>query len=131
MSWVGPAAGLVSTVSDLNRFYDKLLGGEIVGESSLAEMRRTGPVIALDGKTIEYGLGLHKVEIPGHGTFWGHDGTVWGAGTFSMTRADGGRQLSVAINLMRWNKADASGRPQPHPIDAALAAFQQRALCGR
>jgi len=130
MSWVGPAAGLVSTVSDLNRFYDKLFGGEIVSEPSLAEMRRTGPVVALDGKMIEYGLGLHKVEIPGHGTFWGHDGTTWGAGTVSMTRADGRRQLSVAINLMRWNKADSSGRPQPHPIDAALAAFQQRALCG-
>jgi D-alanyl-D-alanine carboxypeptidase len=131
MSWVGPAAGLVSTVSDLNRFYGKLLAGEIVSESSLAWMRRTGPVIALDGKTIEYGLGLHKVEIPGHGTFWGHDGTVWGAGTVSMTRADGRRQLSVAVNLARWNKADSSGRPLPHPIDAALAAFQRRALCGR
>jgi len=131
MSWVGPAAGLVSTVSDLNRFYDKLFAGEIVGDSSLAQMRRTGPVIALDGKTIEYGLGLHKVEIPGHGTFWGHDGTVWGAGTVSMTRADGGRQLSVAVNLVRWNKADSAGVPQPHPIDAALAAFQRQALCGR
>jgi hypothetical protein len=34
--------------------------------------------------------------------------------------ADGRRQLSVALNLQRWNRLDATGKPQPHPIDAAL-----------
>jgi D-alanyl-D-alanine carboxypeptidase len=124
MSWVWPSASLVSTVEDLNLFYGKLLRGEIVSQSSLAQMRRTNPVIALDGQTIHYGLGLHKAEIPGHGTFWGHDGTVWGAATVSMTRADGRRQMSFAINLTRW------GSPgQPHPIDGALTTFKQQALC--
>ena len=80
MSWVGPAASLISTVADLNRFYGLLLAGEIVSRSSLAQMQHTVPVICFEGKKIEYGLGLHKMEIPGHGTFWGHDGTVWGAG---------------------------------------------------
>lgn len=126
MSWVWPTASLVSTVADLNRFYGKLIDGEIVNRSSLARMQETGPVIALDGQTIEYGLGLHKVEVPGCGTFWGHDGTVWGAGTVSMTRADGRRQLSIALNLMRWNKPGSSG----HPIDDALSALKQRAMCG-
>jgi len=128
MSWVWPSASLVSTVEDLNLFYGKLLGGEIVSRSSLAQMRRTGPVIALDGQKIQYGLGLHKVEVPGCGTFWGHDGTVWGAGTMSFTRADGRRQLSVAINLMRWNKLDASGNPRHHPIDDALSALKRQAM---
>ena len=32
MSWVGPAASLISTVADLNRFYGLLLAGEIVNE---------------------------------------------------------------------------------------------------
>jgi D-alanyl-D-alanine carboxypeptidase len=131
MSWVMTGAGLVSTVADLNTFYGKLLGGEIVRPSSLAQMQRTGPVIALDGQKIEYGLGLHKVEIPGHGTFWGHDGTTWGAGTVSMIRADGGRQMSFAINLMRWNQLDASGQPLPHPIDDALSTLRLEALCGK
>ena len=70
------------------------------------------------------------MEVPGHGTFWGHDGTVWGAGAMSMTRADGKRQMSVAVNLMRWNKLDSSGKPQHHPIDDALPAFYQLAMCG-
>jgi D-alanyl-D-alanine carboxypeptidase len=130
MSWVMTGAGLVSTMEDLNRFYAKLLDGGIVDRSSLAQMQRTGPVVALDGTTIDYGLGLHRLDIPGCGTFWGHDGTVWGAGTTSFTRADGKRQMSVAINLMRWNKPDSSGQPQPHPIDAALSALSRRAMCG-
>ncbi|WP_247745243.1 serine hydrolase domain-containing protein [Streptomyces oryzae] len=130
MSWVGTGAGLVSTMEDLNRFYGKLLDGELVNRSSLAQMQRTVPVRALDGTTIEYGLGLHKVSVPGCGTFWGHDGTVWGAGTTSLTRADGKRQMSVAINLIRWNRLDSAGKPQPHPIDDALSKLYGQALCG-
>ena len=130
MSWVGPAASLISTVADLNRFYSLLLAGEIVNASSLAQMQRTVPVISFDGKKIEYGLGLHRMEIPGHGTFWGHDGTVWGAGALTMTRADGKRQISVAVNLIRWNRLDSSGKPQNHPIDDALTALYRLAMCG-
>ncbi|MFE1413329.1 serine hydrolase domain-containing protein [Streptomyces sp. NPDC058746] len=130
MSWTGTGAALVSTMDDLNRFYAALLDGRVVSRTSLAQMQRTIPVIALDGSTIQYGLGLHKVEMPGCGTFWGHDGTVWGAGTISFTRADGRRQMSVAVNLQRWHRADAAGQPQPHPIDGALADLYREALCG-
>lgn len=130
MSWVMTSAGLVSTMGDLNRFYDRLLDGRIVDRSSLAQMRRTVPVIALDGQVIDYGLGLHKVTVPGCGTFWGHDGSAWGAGTVSFTRADGERQMSVAVNLERWNKLDSSGNPQHHPIDDALSALHRQAMCG-
>jgi D-alanyl-D-alanine carboxypeptidase len=130
MSWVWPTASLVSTMEDLNRFYAMLLGGKVVNRSSLAEMQRTVPVIALDGRKIDYGLGLHKVEVPGCGTFWGNDGTVWGAETVSLTRADGLRQMSVALNLVRWNRLDSSGKPQHHPIDDALSTLYQQAMCG-
>lgn len=130
MSWVGPAASLISTVADLNRFFGMLLAGEIVNRSSLAEMQRTVPVISFEGKKIDYGLGLHKIEVPGCGTFWGHDGSAWGAGAISMTRADGKRQMSVAVNLQRWNKLDSLGKPQHHPIDDALTAFYQLAMGG-
>jgi D-alanyl-D-alanine carboxypeptidase len=46
-----------------------------------------------------------------------------------MTRADGRRQMSVAITLQRWNRLDSSGKPQPHPIDDALASLYRLALC--
>ncbi|GGX09310.1 hypothetical protein GCM10010353_25910 [Streptomyces chryseus] len=35
----------------------------------------------------------------------------------SLTRADGKRQMSVAVNLARWQRPDSSGKPQHHPID--------------
>ncbi|MFQ6226781.1 hypothetical protein [Nocardia sp. NPDC002869] len=47
-----------------------------------------------------------------------------------MTRADGARQFSAAIDMQRWNRLDERGRPQPHPIDGALAAFYRLAMCG-
>lgn len=130
MSWVGPAASLISTTADLNRFYARLLAGEIVSPASLAQMRRTVPVISQEGKTIAYGLGLHPTETPGQATFWGHGGTVWGAGALAMTRADGARQMSVMLNLQRWNKLDSTGTPRPHPVDAALTAFCRVAMYG-
>ncbi|MFE3446111.1 serine hydrolase domain-containing protein [Nocardia sp. NPDC059180] len=130
ISWMKPGAGLVSTTADLNRFYAELLGGELVSPSSLAQMQDTVAVIAQDGQTIDYGLGLQRIELPGCGTFWGHGGTVFGALTWSWTRADGKRQMTVAMNLMRWNKLDATGTPQPHPIDDGLSAFYQEARCG-
>ncbi|MFD1931239.1 serine hydrolase domain-containing protein [Nonomuraea mangrovi] len=129
MSWTGTGASLVSTMEDLNRFYRRLLDGTIVKRSSLAQMQRTGPAISQTGQKIIYGLGLHELKIPGCGTFWGNHGSVWGAETLSWIRADGKRQMSIAMNLTRWNKLDPSGKPQPHPIDDALSTFTQQALC--
>ncbi|MFC8492245.1 serine hydrolase domain-containing protein [Streptomyces sp. NPDC057235] len=128
MSWTGTGAALVSTMDDLNRLYARLLDGRIVSRSSLAQMQRAVPVRALDGTMIEYGPGLHKVVIPGCGTFWGHDGTVRGAGTISLTRADGGRQMSVAVNLQCWKPRSTEGTPRPHPTDTALRALYDRSL---
>lgn len=128
MSWVGPSASLVSTVADLNIFFRLLLQGKIIGPAALEEMQRTVSVVALDGHLIDYGLGLHRFSLPGCGPLWGNDGTAWGAGATSMISGDGRRQLSAAVNLMRWNVLDAEGKPQPHPLDAALPAFFRRAM---
>ncbi|MEV6957398.1 serine hydrolase domain-containing protein [Streptomyces sp. NPDC051183] len=130
MSWAGPSASLISTVTDLNRFYGMLLAGEIVSPASLAQMRRTVQVVSQEQKTIGYGLGLYPMEEPGRDTFWGHGGTVWGGGALAMTRTDGKRQMAVAVNLQRWNRLDSSGRPQPHLIDGALEALYRVAMYG-
>ncbi|WP_163513502.1 serine hydrolase domain-containing protein [Fodinicola acaciae] len=115
MSWVGPAASLISTVADVNDFYAALLDGKIVDRSSLEQMRRTVKVVSQEGELIDYGLGLQK-----DGAYWGHDGTVWGALTLAWIRDDGKRQLSAALNLVRWKEKDA--------IDTALAVFRQQAM---
>ena len=53
----------------------------------------------------------------------GNDGTVCGAGAMSMTRADGKRQMSVAMNLMRWNKLDISGSHSTIPLMTRCRLF--------
>ncbi|GAA3505427.1 hypothetical protein GCM10019016_125400 [Streptomyces prasinosporus] len=67
-------------------------------------MRCTVPVISQEGRTIDHGLGLHPLEplSPGQAPYRGHGGTV----------------------------LDASGRPKPHAIDAAPAAFRRLAANG-
>ena len=122
MSWVGPAASLVSTLADLNRFAGLLFAGEIVTPASLAEMRRTVPVISHEGQKLDYGLGLRRSTLPDGRTVWVTDGTVWGAGTTTMIREDGARRVSATTNLIRWRG--------PSPIDEALSALLVRAMCG-
>ncbi|WP_328387873.1 hypothetical protein [Nocardia sp. NBC_00416] len=73
----------------------------------------------MDGERLDYGLGLHRVEVPGCGAF-----------SISLTRADGNRQLSVALNPARWNELGPSGKPRPHPSDDALSAPRRYAICG-
>lgn len=47
-----------------------------------------------------------------------------------MTRADGKRQMAVALNLQRWNPCDSAGKPQPRPVDDALATLYRVAMYG-
>jgi D-alanyl-D-alanine carboxypeptidase len=130
MSWAWTAGALVSTMDDLNRFYRRLLTGRVVGAAALAQMKRTVPVKDADGNVLmNYGLGLYALDLP-CGTFWGHDGAVFGAGTQSLTSAGGARQVSVALNLMKYQQLNANGTPVPDPIDSALAAHVVEALCG-
>ncbi|TDD31597.1 class A beta-lactamase-related serine hydrolase [Actinomadura sp. KC06] len=130
MSWAWTAGALVSTTDDLNRFYRKLLTGGLIGETALAEMQRTVPAKDADGNVLlNYGLGLYSTELP-CGTFWGHDGTVFGAGTQSLSSAGGARQITFALNLSHYQKLDSNGVPVPHPIDSALSAHMVEALCG-
>ncbi|MEU0109088.1 serine hydrolase domain-containing protein [Streptomyces sp. NPDC006129] len=124
MSWLRSAGALVSTMDDLNRFYRALLGGKLVGKSALGEMMRT---VRVGG--MEYGLGIHTVELPGCGRFWGHSGAVFGAGAFALTSQDGKRQIAFAQNLMKYQSLDENGVPQSHAIDDALRLHIVRALC--
>ncbi|WP_067706601.1 serine hydrolase domain-containing protein [Nocardia yamanashiensis] len=128
MSFVGPAASLISTVADLNTFFGLLLAGEIVSREALTAMQTAVPVISFELKSIEYGLGLHKQHLPGLGIHWGHDGSVWGGGAIALISDNGERQVSLAVNLQRWNRLDGIGVPQPHPIDNALQSFLRAAL---
>ncbi|GII60243.1 hydrolase [Sphaerisporangium krabiense] len=129
-SWYSTAGAVVSTMSDLNTFYRTLLSGHLLGQRELAEMQRTVPVTDENGNVvIRYGLGIYAQNMP-CGQFWGHDGAVFGAGTFSLSSPDGARQVSLGINLMKYQRIDENGNVEEHPIDLALGTHILQALCG-
>ncbi|WP_100605892.1 serine hydrolase [Streptomyces sp. CB02959] len=126
MSWAATAGSLVSTMSDLNRFYRALLGGELLAPAELRQMKTTVPI---EGSFMRYGLGLLQTTSA-CGDFWGHNGLVLGAMTWSLSSADGRRQLSLGFNLTRYQKLDANNQPITGPIDNAMNAFIEQAACG-
>ncbi|MFB9908145.1 serine hydrolase domain-containing protein [Allokutzneria oryzae] len=131
MTWADAAGEIVAPVADVNSFYRALLGGRLLPAAQLAEMKRTVPMLGPGGVKIgEYGLGVTAYDLP-CGRFWGHDGAVWGMGTFTASTVDGKRQLAVGTNLMKYQRIAPDGSLQPHPkIDPAFLKVIQTATCG-
>ncbi|MFF5158401.1 hypothetical protein ACFY3N_19555 [Streptomyces sp. NPDC000348] len=94
--------------------------------------RRLGPPAA-DGGQVRYPGGVEGLAadgIPGIGTPVGRVGADEDlADGVSPPRADGERQMSVAVNLIRWNAPDPAGDPRPHPVDDALKTLYGQAMC--
>ncbi|MEU9700737.1 serine hydrolase domain-containing protein [Streptomyces sp. NPDC047981] len=133
MSWAGTAGALVSTTSDLNDFYRKLLGGRLLGAAQLREMKTTVPAYETapgEEALMRYGLGIYTLRMPSGGWYWGHDGAVFGAGTWALSTEDGRRQVAIGYNLMKYQRFDSEGRPLPDPITEALYAHVDGALAG-
>ncbi|MGW7432318.1 serine hydrolase domain-containing protein [Streptomyces sp. NPDC054861] len=131
MSWAGAAGAMVSTTSDLNDFYRKLLGGKLLGPAELRAMKTTVPGYEPEPgqeALLRYGLGIYTMRLPNGGWFWGHDGGVFGAGTWALSTEDGRRQVSIGYNLMKHQRFDAEGRPLPDPVGDALYAYVDGAL---
>ncbi|WP_422774564.1 serine hydrolase domain-containing protein [Plantactinospora sp. WMMC1484] len=117
MSWAWTAGALVSTTTDLNRFFRALLGGRLLRPAELAQMRRTVPADPSVPEGTGYGLGLLSLPLPG-GLVWGHDGVVLGHHTMSLHSPDGRRQVTVALNATHYWVPG-----QPDPISEALFRF--------
>ncbi|WP_138901822.1 serine hydrolase domain-containing protein [Streptomyces albidochromogenes] len=88
------AAGqMISTNSDLNRFFTALLAGRLLPPAQLTEMRTTVPL----GKTgAGYGLGLMSRPLSCGGAYWGHGGDIAGYETRGGA-TDDGRAASAAV----------------------------------
>lgn len=92
------AAGeMISTASDLNRFFSALLGGELTSAAALTAMRDTVET----GQVFRYGLGLQQYDLPCGTTVFGHGGELLGFLTYGMASADGARQLTLSYNPLR------------------------------
>ncbi|MYS83965.1 serine hydrolase [Streptomyces sp. SID5474] len=97
-SWGWAAGQLISTNSDLNRFYTALLSGRLLPAAQLAEMRTTVPAEETFGRGARYGLGLVSKPLPCGGLYWGHGGSFPGYETRGGA-TDDGRAVNVAVTM--------------------------------
>jgi D-alanyl-D-alanine carboxypeptidase len=94
------AGNIISSATDLNRFFRALLGGELLPAGLLAQMKTTVPWPG-QGGVLGYGLGLMRISLaaicgPGAPDVWGHGGDVPGYSTWSMSDETGTRRITVA-----------------------------------
>ncbi|MFJ1754076.1 serine hydrolase domain-containing protein [Kitasatospora sp. NPDC088134] len=97
-SWGWAAGAMISTNTDLTRFYAALLGGRLLPAEQLAQMRATVPAEPL-GPGVRYGLGLISRPLSCGGVAWGHGGAIPGYGTGNGTTEDG-RSVSIAVTTL-------------------------------
>ncbi|MET8702011.1 serine hydrolase domain-containing protein [Kitasatospora sp. NPDC004723] len=97
-SWAWGAGAMVSTNTDLNRFFSALIGGELMPPAQLAQMRTTVPADpAVPGS--RYGLGLASRPLSCGGVSWGHGGGIPGYVTRGGVTEDG-RAVSIAVTVL-------------------------------
>ncbi|MFF2659714.1 serine hydrolase domain-containing protein [Kitasatospora sp. NPDC058032] len=97
-SWGWAAGAVVSTNTDITRFYGALLEGRLLPAAQLAQMRTTVPAEAA-GTAVRYGLGLVSRPLSCGGTAWGHGGTIPGYYTAGGT-TDDGRAVNIAVTTI-------------------------------
>ncbi|MFD5632372.1 serine hydrolase domain-containing protein [Streptomyces sp. NPDC127072] len=95
-SLASAAGEMISSGSDLNRFYTALLRGRLLPPRQLKEMKTTVPVGEIPNAG--YGLGLIGRELSCGVYVWGHGGGIHGSSSESVTTADGRHSLSFNFN---------------------------------
>ncbi|WP_312018754.1 serine hydrolase domain-containing protein [Streptomyces sp. I05A-00742] len=115
-SWAWAAGQMVSTNSDLNRFFTALLDGDLLPEAQLAEMRTTVPAGHPFAPGARYGLGLVSTPLSCGGVAWGHGGSTTGYETRGGV-TDDGRAVSVAVTVQPGR---ATKERIERVVDAAL-----------
>lgn len=104
-SWAGASGAMVSTPSDLDRFWQELLGGRLLPGWALAEMRTAVPAPDL-GPDVEYGLGPARLPLTCGGYGWAHGGDLAGGGGANVSGRDGsGRAATVYITALTGGAA--------------------------
>ncbi|MGH4033137.1 serine hydrolase domain-containing protein [Actinomycetota bacterium Odt1-20B] len=94
------AGAIVSTNSDLNRFFSALLkddGNPLLKKAQRKQMRTTIPMQKGNSR-YTMGLGIMHVQQSDKCAFWGHSGGIPGFGTWAGA-TDDGRAASVTMNL--------------------------------
>jgi D-alanyl-D-alanine carboxypeptidase len=92
------AGSMVSTTSDLTRFWRALQSGRLLGPAEMAEMHDTVPV-SQDGDVrpgSRYGLGIIWYPSSCGSGYWHHQGDTLGFSNFNAVSEDGSRAVVVS-----------------------------------
>ncbi|MFJ2586100.1 serine hydrolase domain-containing protein [Streptomyces sp. NPDC087538] len=116
-SWGWAAGQMISTGSDLNRFFSALLAGRLLPPAQLARMRSTVPAEATFGPGARYGLGLVSRPLPCGGLSWGHGGSFPGYETRGGV-TDDGRAANVTVTTQLTD--EPGRRTLERVVDTAL-----------
>ncbi|MFG2559957.1 serine hydrolase domain-containing protein [Streptomyces sp. NPDC048496] len=117
----------VSTTADVNRFFQALLGGELLPQARLAEMQDTVPVneeMQLFWPHGRYGLGLANRPLSCGGSYWSHEGGDGGYITLNGATDDGSRTVTVSMSTALNDSPDNALRQEQ-----AASNLVDRALC--
>ncbi|WP_020578169.1 serine hydrolase domain-containing protein [Actinopolymorpha alba] len=117
----------VSTTADVNRFFQALLGGELLPEARLAEMQETVPVneeTQVFWPHGRYGLGLAKRPLSCGGSYWSHEGGDGGYITLNGATDDGSRTVTVSMSTALNDSPDNALRQEQ-----AASNLVDHALC--
>lgn len=112
-SVMGASGEMISSTKDLDRFFAALLGGRLLPQHLLEEMKTPGVTSRM------YGLGLSWRDTTCGIRAYGNDGDALAYVSYSFTSADLQRHVTVALtpNFQR----------EP---DEAIDAFLDEAMCG-
>jgi beta-lactamase family protein len=86
MSWADSAGALISTASDLSRFWSAIGNGTLLPPAQIREMRQTVPAAGGDVAAVpgsRYGLGIFSIPLTCGGVYWSHEGDVPGYNTIA------------------------------------------------
>ncbi|WP_435871904.1 serine hydrolase domain-containing protein [Kitasatospora griseola] len=115
-SWGWAAGAMISTNTDVTRFYEALLGGRLLPAAQLAQMRTTVPAEEL-GAGVRYGLGLVSRPLSCGGLSWGHGGAIPGYENAGGT-TDDGRSANITVTVFPGNDDTVTHLDQA--VDEAL-----------
>lgn len=114
-SVMGAGGELISTTSDLNRYFDALLGGDLIPPRLLAEMKTPG---VPGGR--KYGLGLAWIDTTCGVRVYGNDGDALAYAAWSFTTEDRRRQVTIAVT------PDFTA-----DLDDVVESFVDKAICAQ
>ena len=101
MSWADSAGALISTASDLSRFWSAIGNGTLLPPAQIREMRQTVPATGGDVDTVpgsRYGLGIFSIPLTCGGVYWSHEGDVPGYNTIGAVSSDGRTTVVLSLN---------------------------------